>query len=479
MSLKSASQHGSSHGTRSIRTSVHSGGSSFGGLQSMGSGLGSGSLYGGTGGLGSSSTGVYGGGQSVGLQGGSGGGFTAGIPGANLGGGFSGGFSSTSAGMFGGSDSVVFGGSSGGSYAYGDSLLSGSEKVTMQNLNDRLASYLDKVRSLEEANTELECKIKDWYEKHLPGAIYGPKVEDYSKYYQVIEDLKNQIIAASCNNARVILQIDNAKLASEDFKMKYESEALLRRNVECDISGLRKVLDELTLSRADLESEIERLTEELLCLKKNHEEDIKAYQGNKGDVTVEMNAAPGIDLLKILNEMRYQYEEMADKNRREAEEQFIQRTSELKQEITSNTDLIQTNINQITELKRTFQTLEIDLQAQLAMKSALECTLAETEGRYCAQLGQIQTIVGSLEGQLNELRVDMERESMEYKLLLDIKTRLEAEIDTYRRLLGGEEWSRPVEQVKEINRSRHVTTIVEDLVDGKVVSSQKKTVQEK
>ncbi|NXW34793.1 K1C12 protein, partial [Phaetusa simplex] len=486
-------------GGGSLRMSGSSGGGGFGG-SGLGFGGGSGGGFGAASMLGSGSGlgGGFGGSLSSGFGGGFGGGL-GGSYGSGLGGGFGGGlgsgFGSSSGSGFGGGfgsgSGSGFGGSFGTPGAGDGGLLSGSKKETMQNLNDRLAAYLDKVRSLEDANTELERKIREWYEKNGPGDGVPGAGNDYSKYYPIIEDLRNKIINATIDNARIILQIDNARLAADDFRLKYENEVALRQSVEADINGLRRVLDELTLTRADLEMQIESLNEELAYLKKNHEEELQGIQSSAvGQVSVEMDAAPGIDLTKLLNDMRGQYEVIAEQNRKEAEAWFNEKSGELKREISTNTEQLQSGKSEITDLKRTLQSLEIELQSQLAMKKSLEDTLAETEGGYCAQLSQMQLQIGNLESQLFQVRADMERQNAEYQQLLDIKTRLEMEIETYRRLLDGDggqgvtfessSLTGPKSQTQSLDSSqdptktRKIKTIVEEVVDGKVVASHVK-----
>lgn len=69
--------------------------------------------------------------------------------------------------------------------------LVGNEKVTMQTLNERLVSYSEKVRSLEEASSELEVKIRQVLEKK------DPDTKDYSHYQATLDKLRKEVTGTS------------------------------------------------------------------------------------------------------------------------------------------------------------------------------------------------------------------------------------------------------------------------------------------
>uniref|UniRef100_A0A8D2CKQ4 Keratin 36 n=1 Tax=Sciurus vulgaris TaxID=55149 RepID=A0A8D2CKQ4_SCIVU len=366
----------------------------------------------------------------------------------------------------------------------------GNEKETMQFLNDRLANYLEKVRQLERENAGLESRIREWYECQIPYIC-----PDYQSFFKTIEDFQQKILLTKAENARLVLQIDNAKLAADDFRTKYETEVSLRQLVEADINGLRRLLDELTLCRADLEIQVESLKEELMCLKKSHEEEVNALRSQLGDrLNVEVDAAPPVDLNKILDDMRCQYEALVENNHRDVEAWFNTQTEELNQQVVSSSEQLQCCQTEIIELRRTVNTLEIELQAQHSMRNSLESTLAETEARYSSQLGQMQCMITNVESQLADIRCDLERQNQEYKVLLDVKARLECEINTYRGLLDSEDCKLPAHPCATDCKSAvrvpyvpcaptvpcipgpqvgtQIRTITEEIRDGKVISSR-------
>ncbi|XP_038609517.1 keratin, type I cuticular Ha4-like [Tachyglossus aculeatus] len=322
---------------------------------------------------------------------------------------------------------------------YGEGILNGHEKETMQFLNDRLANYLEKVRHLEQENAELETKIHEWTKCQVPFLC-----PDYQCQFRTIEGLQQKILCTKSENARLVVQIDNAKLAADDFRTKYETELSLRQLVEADIGGLRRILDDLTLVRSDQEAQVESLKEELLCLKKNHEQEVHTLQCQLGDkLRIELDTTPPVDLNRVLGEMRCQYEAMVETNRNDVEQWFTAQSEGLSMQVMSCSEELQCCQSEILELRRTVNALEIELQAQHELRNCLENSLAESEARYSTELAQMQFLISNTEDQLAEIRCDLERQNQEYQVLLDVKARLEGEISTYRGLLESEDCKLP------------------------------------
>ncbi|XP_061841686.1 keratin, type I cytoskeletal 18-like isoform X2 [Nerophis lumbriciformis] len=325
---------------------------------------------------------------------------------------------------FGGS--VVAGGGQGAG-------ITGNEKGAMQNLNDRLANYIETVRNLEQANQELEMKIR------VALKAGGPDLRDYSKYEPIIEDLRQQIFDKIAENARVVLQIDNSRLAADDFKVKFDTELAIRQSVEADIAGLKKVIDDTNMSRMNIESEIEAVKEELAFLKRNHENEVMELRNqiSQSGVQVDVDAPKGQDLSQIMEDMRGNYEKIALKNAADLKRWHESQTEDVQAQVSQNTEALQGAQMERSDLTRQIQTLEIELASQQSLKASLEDTLRNTELRNNMEMEKYNAILVRLEEELGNLRANINQQTQEYEALLNLKMKLEAEIETYKSLLDG------------------------------------------
>ncbi|KAM3617610.1 uncharacterized protein V6R79_008868 [Siganus canaliculatus] len=363
----------------------------------------------------------------------------------------------------------------GGGYEYSSSgsssgtMAIGNEKIAMQNLNDRLGSYLETVRNLEKANTQLEIKIRECIEKR--GPLEG---RDFSKYHAIIAELRAKILDRAKDNAHLAISLDNARLASDDFKMKMEYELSMRQAVEADVARLRKVLDDTNVIRLHLEGDIESLREELITLKKHHEADVAELRAqiSQHNVHVDVDAPKGQDLSKIMEEIRAKYELIAKKNQDELKQWHESQITEVQHQVTESSSALKEATTTITEIRRRHQSLEIELQSELGLKASLEATLHDIERRYNIEVERYNAIILRLQEELTQIRSDIQQKTREYELLLNIKVKLEAEIAEYRRLLdGGDLRLEDAHDPKKIQTK--VVTVTQTLVDGKIVSESK------
>ncbi|XFG10990.1 hypothetical protein AB1E19_014614 [Capra hircus] len=322
---------------------------------------------------------------------------------------------------------------------FGEGFFNSHEKETMQFLNDRLASYLEKVRGLERDNAELESRIREL--SKCPESTVCP---DYQSHFRIVEELQQKILCSKAENARLIIQVDNAKLAADDFRIKHESERSLRLAVEEDLCGLHKILDDVSLAKADLEAQQESLKEEQLCLKSNHEQEVNTLKRQLGDkLKIELDVEPTVDLGRVLEGMRGQYEAVVETNLRDVEQWFQTQSEGISLQAMSCSEELQCCQSEILELRRTVNVLEVERQAQHSLKDCLQNSLCESEARFGIELAQMQTLISNVEEQLSEIRADLERQNQEYQVLLDVKARLECEINTYQNLLESEDCKLP------------------------------------
>ncbi|KAF4110309.1 keratin, type II cytoskeletal 8 [Onychostoma macrolepis] len=309
------------------------------------------------------------------------------------------------------------------------------EKEEIKTLNNRFASFIDKVRKLEQENKLLETKWQLLQKESEPESKLEPMLKSY------ITSLRAQLERVNKDKEHLDTELRNVHAQVEEQKQRYEDEINNRNTAENEFVLLKKDVDTTYLYKNALEDKIATILEDLNFFKCFYEQELRELQADLKDtsVVVQMDNSRQLNMEKILADVKSQYEEISACSRKEAEAWYKNKFDLMSSQADQCNTELKDNKGAIADLKRLIKRLQNEIASAKSQRESVEDQIKEVERCGEEAVLDAKEQIKALEDALQKAKREMTRHIRDYQELMNVKLALDIEIATYKKLLEGEE----------------------------------------